>query len=927
MFSFVAFDLETTGLDPSKDEIIEFGLVKVIEGQETEVLTSLVRPGRSLPVRVKRLTGLQDSDFNEAPEIEDVLPQLLTFIGDLPMVGHNIRFDYDFLVTASGQQLKNELYDTLELSRYLLPSAGSHRLGDLCESLAIIIPSQHRALDDARGSANLLIKLLENCYHYDAELLWQLSQLLKKAGSTWSPILESLSVKIIKQFPDRKITKTTLGAPFEDMPQRDKGQSVKRSIALEGCSQILGHNGSLAATLTRFQHRTQQSDMMEQVVKGLNESKIVLVEAGTGTGKSLAYLVPAIQWAQQNGERVLVTTHTIALQEQLCNKDIPLLANLPDLAFTAALLKGRSNYLCLRRWSAVMSDLLRSPEEAAFLAKILIWLHQTQMGDKSELLVSYQELEHWYSICCESDGCLGSRCRYFSEGCFFMAARRRAEQADLVVVNHSLLLSDANADNMVLPSYGPLIIDEAHHLESCATEHLGRITGRTEVLRWLSTISKLTPKLEQILLGEGQEEWQKLLHQTAEARLKSREHAVSFYEMLARWAEGLSNGGEMRYSLRFSSGDNEDDIPVLPSPVDSELDNLLFNLRTLCQCMVRIYERLTEGIAFDEDAPSITRDLSSWTSMGQELVQNLDVLCRHHKEEQVYWVEGGGQQTEVILRSAPIDVGPVLYDKLFRESKAVILTSATLTVDGNFMHYRRSIGLDFLNDEQIIEKQLDSPFNYSEQALLCVAKDILQPNQLGENAYHDKLAEAVFNVSMAANGRTLVLFTSHRSLREVYHRLKEPYEKEDICLLGHELDGSRRRLVEHFINSKRVVLFGASSFWEGVDIPGDALSCVILVKLPFAPPNHPVIQARLQSIAKEGRNGFQEYQLPQAVIKFKQGFGRLIRDSSDKGTVVVLDGRLIEKRYGSKFFNSLPLREHYRGDFLQIAKKVRVWLE
>lgn len=926
MFSFVALDLETTGLDCLKDEIIEIGVVKYVDNQETERYTSLVRPKGPLSVKIKRLTGLQDEDFCEAPEVIEILPIVMEFIADLPLVGHNVKFDRDFLSTAIGYQLKNELYDTLELARYLLPAASSHRLGDLCNLLNIEIVNQHRALDDAVGSALLVKKLIEQFYKVEPGIIWQLSQLLKQGQSPWYPILELLSAEIIKQFPNRKISIKNPGAPKLEIPQKEKKQQIRTVISLEECTNILGPEGVLATTLPRFRYRPQQYDMMEQVLCGLNENKTVLVEAGTGTGKSLAYLVPAIQWARKNGERVLVTTHTITLQEQLCNKDIPLLGNLQDFEFTAALLKGRGNYLCLRRWSALMVEPYHQPEEASFLAKILVWTQQTTTGDKSELVIPYQEVEYWHNICSESDGCLGNRCRYFNEMCFFMAAKRKAELADVVVVNHSLLLSDANTDNMVLPTYGPLIIDEAHHLESCATEHLGRITCRSEVLRWLSATSKVLNKLERFTFNDQQDVWSKIVNSALETRLKCRESAVNFFEMLSRWVEASATSGEGRYSLRFTVEEDKQGICSLPIAVDSEMDNLLVNLKTLCQYMVRITDRLIEAAAFDENVTGISRDISARLVIGQDLIRNLEWICKHHQEEHVYWVEAGGNFPEVVLKSAPIDVGPLLFETLFKEAKPTILTSATLSVDGTFRHYRNSIGLNFLPDEQVIEKMLDSPFDYGEQALLCVTKDISQPAVIGDNVYHDELAKAIYRLSLASQGRTLVLFTSHRSLREVYHRTKGLYEDEDICLIGHEIDGSRRRLVEQFMTGKRMVLFGAASFWEGVDVPGEALSSVIIVKLPFSPPNHPVLQARLETIAQQGRNGFQEYQIPQAVIKFKQGFGRLIRDISDRGTVVILDGRIVEKRYGKKFFNSLPLSEHFRGNVEQVVAKVKSWL-
>ncbi|AEF94195.1 DNA polymerase III, epsilon subunit [Desulfotomaculum nigrificans CO-1-SRB] len=926
MFSFVALDLETTGLDCWSDDIIEIGMVKVIDGQERDFFQSLVRPGGPLPVKIKQLTGLKDDDFQSAPLFQTIIPKILTFIGDLPLVGHNIKFDRDFLAAACGHQLPNDLYDTFELARILQPSAPSHRLGELCKIAGVEVNVEHRALDDARSSARLMLKLLSNLTDTEPEVVWQLSHLLREAGSAWHPVFQEISNQLLKKFPDKKLGQRIPGAPPLEPTTGDRQKQDKTAISLTDCLNILGPQGAMESTMPRFQYRPQQCDMMGEVVKAFNEDKILLVEAGTGTGKSLAYLVPAIVWARQNDERVLITTHTINLQEQLWHKDLPLLANLPDFEFKAALMKGRSNYLCLRRWFALMAEPNHQPEEAHFLARLLVWLHQTITGDKSELFIPYQESEYWYRVCSESDGCLGSRCRFFAEKCFFAAARRAAEQADVVIVNHSLLLSDVNTDNMVLPSYGPLIIDEAHHLENTATEHLGYTSGRSEVSRWLTATGRQLQKLEQLVVSVDPEGWQKLLKQSIAAKQTCMDSVTVLFEMLHRWAgQSAVNSDFGRYNLRFDRPENPDGVCSLPLAIDTELDNLLVNIRTFNQLLIKLSARLEEVITLTEDAAGVIKDMASAISLGQELANKLEFIGRSQGDGYVYWLEGSSE-TDILLRAAPIDVGPLLQEKLFSAKRPVVLTSATLSVNGSFDYFIKSIGLDLLPKDSINEKQLDSPFNYSEQVLLCAARDIPQPGDLGDKAYHDVISSIIYRLSLAAGGRTLVLFTSHRSLREVYHRLKEDFEEQDICLLGHELDGSRGRLVEQFKEGHRTVLFGAASFWEGVDIPGETLSCVIIVKLPFSPPNQPVVEARLQRIARQGGNGFHDYQIPQAVIKFKQGFGRLIRDPEDKGAVVILDSRLVEKRYGVKFFNSLPVTEHFRGSWQQILSKVYIWL-
>lgn len=926
MLSFVALDLETTGLDSRTDDIIEIGMVKVIDGKEVANYQSFVRPKGKLSVKIKRLTGLCDEDLIGAPDFEDILEEVIAFIGDMPVVGHNIGFDRGFLLEACKERFTSNTFDTLELARLLLPSAANHRLADLCSLQNIDIVQQHRALDDSLAAARLHLALLSRLEQIEPELVWQATKLLQLSNSPWHSVFQAIASQMIKQLPNRKLTGKLPGAPLLEASPREKSETTTVSpLKIEECLAILGPGGELAKTLERFCHRPQQSNMMDVVLEALNENKITLAEAGTGTGKSLAYLVPSILWSKKNHHRVLIATHTINLQEQLWKKDIPLLNNLENFGFKAALMKGRTNYLCLRRWSFIIEESNHQPEEAYFLARILIWLHETTTGDRSELYIPYQELEYWYRICSESDSCMGNLCRYHNSRCFYAAAKRLADRADIIIVNHSLLLSDANSENKVLPAYGGLVIDEAHHLEACATEHLGRSIGRNEVMRWLSATGKHLVKLENMKMNSYPDNWQELLRQTADIRHRARETGTVFFEMVSSWLEKISDTGFGRWSIRFGPDGNLDELPCLPPAADSELDNLLFHLKTMSQLLARLSALLEEINPISDELASLTRDLVFRASVGEELWTNLGFICRCRQEEQVYWVEGT-PQTEVVLRSAPIDVGPLLQEKLFSEQRPMILTSATLSVDGKFEHYKKSIGLNLIPSDIIIELQVDSPFNYGEQVLMCAARDIPQPGQIGDKAYHDLISEVIMSLSLAAGGRTLVLFTSHRSLREVYQRLKDEYENNEICLLGHELDGSRNRLVEQFIDGHRTVLFGSSSFWEGVDIPGESLSCVIIVKLPFAPPNQPVLESRIQKIVRQGGNGFRDYQLPQAVIKFKQGFGRLIRDQQDRGVVVVLDARLIEKRYGSKFFNSLPLAEHFRGSCVQIVSKLKSWL-
>lgn len=928
---FVVCDLETTGFDPVTDKIIEVGLVRLEEGEITGKYHSLVNPGRPLPLKIKRLTGLDDSDLAFAPALSHVLPEILDFIGDTAIAGHNVQFDLGFLGAARGLPLHNPSFDTLELARLVVPGASSYRLGILCVGLNIDVRASHRALDDALVTARLLTVLTKKLREIDLELLTQLNSLLREAQSGWHHYLTDLIKEILKTFPDRKISASPYWNRVEE--KEDKNVVIRREpsagrektvLEEKDVTALLGREGPLAAVLPVYEYRPQQEAMVGQVTRALNEEKYLLMEAGTGVGKSMAYLVPMVLWGLLNKERVLVATHTINLQEQLWLKDIPILADVIQKPLRAALAKGRQNYICLRRWFGAL-DTPHQPMEAAFFARVLTWLGVTGTGDKSELNIAPGEGDLWLNICGEADGCLGSRCRY-QRGCFVNKARKAAEEADLIIANHSLLFSDVRAENKVLPAYGPLIIDEAHHLEESATAHLGRQFSQSALNRWLGMAGKaLSKQAEKAPPGDGVK-WAKTIKAAQELRLEAAEAARLFFQLL--WEMAAKNlSGESEYS-RVSLR-----LPCCEAVYGEFLaggEKCIEVLRGFT-VEIRSCTELMELWAISEEAwASPSRDLAQIANSGLALIDDFQFILESLDPGFVYWAElefsSRGPAKHCSLMAAPIDVGALLYERFFKNKSTVVLTSATLAVNGNFEHFIERTGLNYIPEERLIRAHFDSPFVYDRQALLCINRDLPVQGTVKENTYMEKLESTLYKLVEITGGRTLVLFTSHRTLREIYKRLKPRLEALDICLLGHGIDGSRSRILEEFKTTGRTVLFGASSFWEGVDVQGEALTCVVMVKLPFMSPAVPVIEARLEDLARRDKDGFRSLSVPQAVIRFKQGFGRLIRSGSDRGCVVILDGRILNKSYGRQFLSSLPLKSHFRGGIEMISKKVSDWI-
>lgn len=927
--NIVACDLETTGLNAVSDKIVEIGLVRAVDGKIQEKYHCLLNPGRPLPLKIKRLTGLEDSDLADCRPLAEVLPEVLEFIGDSPVVGHNINFDLGFLSAAAGRPISNQPIDTLELARLAIPAAPDYRLESLCETFSIGVAARHRALEDAEAACLLLFSLMERIRSLDLNLIIPLNRLLARARSPWSTFTAGLIREYLANFPDQKINPYPY-AVFSDIPdlafRRGESDVVREKSPLDPgrVQSFFSKGGPLEKIIPGYEHRPQQQDMATKIVSALNEEKYLLMEAGTGVGKSMAYLLPLVLWSLGCGERAVVSTHTINLQDQLWQKDVPLLAKAIGTPFKAALVKGRSNYICLRRWfSTVDSELF--PEEAAFYARVLTWLAFTKTGDKNEIHMYPGDNDYWQAVCGDADSCLGGRCRY-QRHCFMQRARRKAEEANLIIVNHSLLFTDVQAENRVLPAYGPLVIDEAHHLEDVATSQLGTHVAQGNVNSWLGMLGKTLARLKEKVPPADSARWSSAVKDMQEMRLEIAEAARLFFFVLGEFAIYYRAGDDKEYNrltLRLPpEGEGWQEVTARSV-------SLLEVMRQFIGEAAKLVELLENRAITDEAWAGPARDLAQMLQAGQTIAGDLEFIIKCSGENFVYWVEAEinaeGSSKHTTLYAAPVDVGSLLHDTFFKNQNKVVLTSATLSVNGDFEHYKERTGLSYLLEGELLEASYDSPFMYDHQALLCINRELPVPGAVPAESYIDQLARAISRLVSANRGRTLVLFTSHRTLRETYRLLKSQLEEEDICILGHGIDGGRTRILEEFKNTERSVLLGASSFWEGVDVPGDALTCVVIVKLPFWSPSVPVIEARLEHLARRERDGFKDFSVPQAVIRFKQGFGRLIRTASDRGIVVIMDRRILDKKYGRSFLNSLPVKSHVRGDTDFIARKITEW--
>ncbi len=937
--TYVALDLELTGLDRKYDEIIEIALVR-FRGQETlETWSSLVRTERPISVRIQQMVGISPRDLTSAPELESLRSTILRFVGSAPLVGHSIETDLFFL-QKQGITLHNTTLDTFELASILVPEAQTFSLSALCEKLGISLPEAHRALPDATATRDLFLALYERFSAWDPGLLQELYQAAQQTGWSLTPLLQDLLEEKRAQQPLLSQQQTAAswraGDYFFVPRERNSFPPLNPSEELtpidpEPLIEALSPGGALSQAFPGYEHRPQQIEMLRAVAEAFNTPTHLLVEAGTGTGKSLAYLLPAIQFATQNEMRVVVSSNTINLQDQLYTKDVPDLQRILPMPFRATLLKGRGNYICLRRLAAFRRARHMTLEEARVLAKVLAWLPHTNTGDQAELLLLNDEFSIWQEIQATSETCLGDRCPYLGSGrCFFFRARGRAERAHLVIVNHALLLADLAMESRVLPDYRYLIIDEAHHLEEQATNQFGLQVARNDLAAYLGALGQPSSTAPSGLLGQipalfHSFDISETMRQTLSDRIErineqidaSLAHMDTLYRGLDAFMQDYQDAGGRSQSpydrhVRITTG-----LRVQPgwSEIEIAWDNLAAPLRQILQGLEQIadwIQRLPEEQ--NEERYDLLQQIKAHLQRGQELFEGLQGIILEPRANYIYWASISQYNQEVTLNSAPLSVSDLLQERLFAEKDCVVLTSATLRTDQDFAYIKNRLGL-----EMPLEVALDSPFDYQSAVLLYVPKDIPEPN---EPYYQKNVEEAIVELVRATEGRALVLFTSTSQLNTTYRATQHTLEKEGIIVLGQGIDGSRRQILEAFRNTPRSVLMGTRSFWEGVDVVGQSLSCLIITRLPFGVPTDPILAARAETFD----DPFNQYYLPETILRFRQGFGRLIRSRDDYGIVAVLDKRLLTKSYGKTILRSLPRCTARMGPVRTLPLLAERWL-
>jgi Rad3-related DNA helicase len=938
---FVALALTTTGPDPRRDRVSGVSIVSVAPGGERTRFDAVVR------ARAVGLVGRDPAEEGlQAQTQEADWPEIATKLRDLLANQRVVTHDADLslaVLAAEGVRLEQAALDTAELASIVVPALAATDLDTLAEALGVAAGGADPRRNGADALTEVFEALLARIASYDDVTLERLATHVSDGGWHFAELFEP---RFAAQF--RSSEESRLMPPeIAFLRERPREETLEPTGSLEPVDRqvvqdVIGPQGTLSEVIAGFERRRQQEQMAAAVADAINVNGQILVEAGTGTGKSLAYLVPAALSATERGETVVLSTNTLALQDQLLRKDVPdLIAALSkadgERQVGVVALKGRANYLCLRKWFPWERQASLEPNEARLKAKILAWLPRTTTGDRAELRLTGGEEAFWRQIAEEEGACDPGACVFHQRGqCFLFRARRAAESAHLVVVNHALLLTDAASSNRILPDYDALVVDEAHHLEDQATAQFTVTLSERNLTDYAEAVasndgvavSGVAAGAVAFLMGAVADSAGQKRARLARERLDEGLAASGSIRSAGRdlfaaleyiHLEASGNGGAER-ACRVTAATRSS--PAWQT-VDEAWDRLLEGLRS-AESVLRWFASAVDEVddvaiadlaEAGERQELLLSDLANTIRIGTELTGKFASALDAPESGRVFWLERHGPTDRITFRSAPLDVSGLLQERLFKKPRASILTSATLAVDGHCDYLASRLGIP--DASSLI---VPSPFDYRSSVLLYLTDDTPEPTNPD---YRDVLERTLIDVIDATRGRALVLFTSHALLSDMARSITGPLQDRGIAVLAQRRDGSPQQLTERLRRETNVAVLGTASFWEGVDVSGEALSLLAITRLPFTVPTDPVFAARSEAF----EDAFVGYAVPQAVLRFKQGFGRLIRSSRDRGVCAVLDRRILTKRYGATFLQSLPECSVEVGSVIDLPRSAKDWLD
>jgi len=921
---FVVLDLETSGVDPKKDDIIEVAMIRYENGKEVKRYDDLVTIDYKLPKIISIITGITDKDLRENGRDKDIVfKEIEEVLKGAYLVAHNIKFDAGFLEDKGIKMDVLGFIDTIPLAQIMLPEATSYSLESLTDDLDIHHAQKHRAMGDTEATLDLLKHLCQKIDELPSNTIKELQKHLKR--SAWDGGVVFSEAKGMSGAP----------ASEDDHPHfrgdditSDRG-GIQKPLEVD---EVLKEGGVLQKFWEDYEPREQQVQMSKSVMNAFEQNYHLICEAPTGVGKSLGYLVPAANIAIKNKSKVVISTNTINLQEQLYEKDIPLLQDIyqhgtQNPGIRAALLKGRSHYLCLRRLAKFKERPRFTDDEIILLTKVLVWQETTHSGDGGEIHLTRNEQLVWdFELCSDKKYCSPQKCKPYGE-CYLHKARKIAEESDIIIVNHALLCADLESEGGLLPEYQYLVIDEAHNFEEAATNAFGmnlkqeNFSIPLKVVR--ANLEEIKGRYGGTLFG-GQMAMERI-DDALDGMSDLNDAIDNLFTVIALFVnQNVKDSSYVEHLLvdQVILGSEEWlNLGVSAEETMRRLKEWLRKLKDFVDAFMLSNEETSEQGEF-------VMEILQESEILQEQIMALNhFFADQQVSEYIRWMTSDLQGI-VTVNLAPSLPGNTLKDRLYNEKKSIVLTSATLGVkladkgfdapeQHPFTYLRTMLSLDDAFEELVI----DSPFDFETQAFVLVPDDTLpitSPKSVKQLApFFEKLIRNV-------GGNMMTLFTSYRMIETLYLDLMEPLQNEGVRLLAQRISGGRNKIMKAYMNDPaHSVLFGTASFWEGVDIKGEALSTLVIHKLPFDVPSDPICKARGQMF----QNGFFEYYVPRAILKFRQGFGRLIRSKKDYGVMMVLDNRVLTKDYGELFLKALPENITLKKmPLMEIPDQVKEWL-
>ena len=878
--AFVAVDLETTGLEFEKDEIIEVALVRFENGAPVDSVDYLVRPeSAKLRPFIESLTGISNEDIAGAEDFASLAGKISAFFGDMPLVAHNAMFDSRFLKNALekvGIPFNNPVWDSLTLSRIAYQDVPNHRLDTLTQVLNIERSRAHRALPDAEACGKLFVMAYEKIASLDPWLLGALTRIA--SCSDWK--------LLFGESAEGEIAEPALALRAGDAPAGALAASKAPRV-----DAFFKEGGLLSKTMENFKARPNQQEFASCVERNLYKGGICVLEAPTGSGKSLAYLVAAANKAV-SGERVVISTATHALQEQLIGHDIPQIAPLYDGKLKASVLKGRDNYLCVRKLMEILNApaTLLLPEERDSFMALLPWAVTTEKGDIGECnsFSCARNRVLWSKLSSTAASCVGESCKYHAV-CPALKAKREAMASNLLLVNHSLFLADLALDFALLPTYEHVVFDEAHRLPELSNQSFGRTVSFfrfRNVAKTLvppkGTTGGIVPELENRIPVENEAARSECTQLAAD--IGEAEKAIHRFFM--KIGKKLSKQKVGKGDLIYRNG--------IAADFDADPKNVIDQF-ALVQDRAKSLMELVAGL------PSIGGLLKDFSGRMEELKRyatDFEFLVKAGREGWVFYMEEPFNPHTIKIHAVPLRSGDIWKEKFYPWVKSATFTSATLAVQGDLSYYAQRMGMAELEQKRPFLKAFGEAFASDERRTVQVARYLPKPS-LPE--FGDALNNTLVQVLPEVEENTMVLFTSISAMMKAQAALAPEFAAKGKLLLCQHVDGSLDGLIAMFRKSRGACLLGCQSLWEGVDFPGDALKLLVVTKLPFPNPSDPLVAGISADLKAKGENVFKSYYIPEAYMELRQGLGRLLRTESDSGKVLILDNRVVTEAYGKTF--------------------------